>query len=444
MADEVHPETSLPPRVRRRTRRRQAFTAAVATTVLVALVAGTAVGVNALRANRRTLPPVTQIAPCTPGWTISSKPSDPGVRSDLLVAAAAASPDDVWAVGTRFPAGASADQTVALTEHWDGRGWTVVPGADLNGRGAYLTGVVALAPDDVWAVGTLEAKSAAEHQDPLIEHYDGRQWSLVDGAPFPPASPMEPEGLEAIAASASDDVWVLGQDSPVVGGESISRDLFEHWDGRQWSLFVGPQAVDPSVGTAATQVLSAGQSGEVWAAGGKVRGFGEAGQVAGALVERWDGTAWVEAPPPSGDQAVSALAAMGSNDVWAVVGGDLRSVGTYGGGGPEQFAHWDGTNWVPAAPIEGTVDGLAARGPDDVWATGTTGRGGPLIEHWDGRRWQALDINAPDSVSTGLASLSVTPAGSVVAFGSDYPASLGGGFSGSSDQANNYLWIDCA
>jgi hypothetical protein len=287
------------------------------------------------------------------------------------------------------------------------------------------------------------ARSAAEHQDPLIEHWDGQQWSVVQGAQFPPAVPIEPEGLEAIAAAGPDDIWILGQDNPVVNGESISRDLYEHWDGHQWSLFQGPQVMDPRVGTAATQVISADTSGGVWAAGGKIRGVGEAGQFAGSLVERWDGSKWIEGPSPPGDAALSALAVVNPEDVWAVRGGGLRAVGTYGGGGHEEFLHWNGTGWDLSASIDGTLNELAARGPDDVWAVGSTNDGGPLIEHWDGHAWQRLDTKAPDAVTTGLASVSIAPTGAVVAFGSDYPAALGGGYKGPSDQASSYLWVNC-
>jgi hypothetical protein len=380
---------------------------------------------------------------CVSGWEIAPKPQAEGVDADHLVAASAASPNDVWAVGTRFLVGASADQTVALIEHWDGTRWTAVPGADLNGRGGSLTGVAALAPDDVWAVGTLMARSASGHQDPLIEHWDGNQWSVVQGARFPPATPMEPQGLEAIVATSPDDVWILGQANPVVNGESVSLNLYEHWDGHQWSLFEGPQVVDPRVGTAAIQVISADPAGDAWAAGGKIRGFGEAGQFAGSLVELWDGSRWVEAPSPPGDEALSGLAVVGPQDVWVVRGGGLRAVGTYGGGGREELLHWDGTGWESSTVIDGTVNEMAARGPDDVWAVGSTSDGAPLIQHWDGHIWNQLDNQAPDSVTTGLVSASVAPTGVVVAFGSDYPASLGGGYKGASGRANNYLWVDC-
>jgi hypothetical protein len=300
--------------------------------------------------------------------------------------------------------------------------------------------VVALSPDDVWAVGTLMARTDADHQEPLIEHWDGRRWSVAQNAQFPIET--DPEG-EAIAAAAPNDIWILGLDYPVVNGGSISRDLYEHWDGSRWSLFEGPQVIDPAVGTAAVQVLSVDASGDVWAVGGKVRGFSEAGRIAGSLAERWDGSKWVEEPPPPGDAALSALAVAGPRDVWAVRGGGLRTDGSYGGGGREQFLHWNGSGWELSAPIDGTVNGMAANGPVGVWATGSTSDGGPLIEHWDGDAWLQVGEDAPGSVTTGLASVSIAPSGAVVAFGSDYPASFGGGYEGPGNGANNYLWTDC-
>jgi hypothetical protein len=296
-----------------------------------------------------------------------------------------------------------------------------------------LAGVVALAPDDAWAVGTVEGRQGAD----LIEHWNGVNWSEVQA----PASTSG--GLESIAANGPDDIWIKGTDYPVVGGESIAEDVYEHWDGAAWSAFVGPRAVDASVGISATQVISIDATGGAWAGGGTVNGFGEAGQVSGALVERWDGTGWVQIPPPHGDEPVSALTVVGARDVWAVLGGQLRSVGTYGAGGGNVFVHWDGSRWDRSVAVDGSILQMTARGPDDVWAVGITSEGGPLVEHWNGKRWDVLGANAAHSVTNGLVAASVTPTGSLIAFGSDYPSGLGGGSPDSSGQVNNYLWIDC-
>jgi len=410
--------------------------AGVTGVAVVASIVGIGVGLGSVRANHATdiQTPATSLGSCAPGWVVSPKPVAQGIHSDLLVAAAGTSPEDVWAVGTRFRgAGASPVRAEALFEHWDGVAWSVVPGADPGGRGAMLTGIVALAPDDAWAVGTVAGRKAAD----LIEHWDGVSWSEVQA----PSSTSG--GIESIAASAPDDIWVKGTDYPVVGGESIDEDVYEHWDGASWSSFVGPRAVDASLGTSTTQVIAVGPTGEAWAGGGTVKGFGEAGQVSGALVERWDGTSWVQMPPPQGDRPVSALAVVGARDVWAVLGGQLRTFGGWGGGGGNVFVHWDGSGWDRSVAVDGSVMQIAARSPGDVWAVGITSQGGPLVEHWNGKGWDAVDTNAPHSITDGLVAAGVTPTGSLIASGSGHPAGLGGSSTGAVGPLSSYLWIDC-
>jgi hypothetical protein len=393
-----------------------------------------------------TAPTTATTTACVSGWTISPKPYTQG-DVDNLVAESAASFNDMWAVGTRFPPNPSrlGNPSDALLEHWDGRGWTVVPGADTGGRWASLGAVAALAPDNVWAVGTLSGSSNTDlrHQDPLIEHWDGRHWSLVAGAPFPPAAPQEGEGLDGIAAVRPDDVWLRGRDTPGGPKGTISRDLYEHWDGRNWSLFEGPLAMSPAVGLAATQVISSDSSGDVWAAGGKIHGTGEGGQPAGSLVERWNGSQWVETPPPAGLDAVGALAVVGPNDIWAVTGSSLSTgAGSYGTRGSQQFVHWSGTNWTSSAPA-GAVYQMAARGPRDVWAVGgTTDGSGAEVKHWDGRQWTTVDTRAPSPVPP-LSSVAVAATGAVVAFASGYPRSASTAVKAAPDQVKNYLWIEC-
>ncbi|HYS44322.1 MAG TPA: hypothetical protein VEM32_10130, partial [Geobacteraceae bacterium] len=51
---------------------------------------------------------------------------------------AALAPDDVWAVGSRQPSFA---EFQPLIEHWDGTAWSVVPGPYLNGDTNILYGV---------------------------------------------------------------------------------------------------------------------------------------------------------------------------------------------------------------------------------------------------------------------------------------------------------------
>ncbi|WP_329243404.1 hypothetical protein OG417_45855 [Actinoallomurus sp. NBC_01490] len=102
---------------------------------------------------------------------------------------------DVWAVGDVD------DQPAA--EHWDGTSWTASPLPEVpipagESGFSYFNDVVAESSDNVWAVGRLywgggeELKSVkkagnatlaeAEHNQPVIMHWDGSEWSLRLGA----------------------------------------------------------------------------------------------------------------------------------------------------------------------------------------------------------------------------------------------------------------------
>lgn len=95
---------------------------------------------------------------------------------------------NIWIVG---------DQAAGpFVERFDGRRFTrvPVPAGDFmanynNQQDSYLTGVEAVSPRDVWAVGNFG-----------IEHYDGHRWLR--------SSPDD--SLEAITAVTSTDIWATG------------------------------------------------------------------------------------------------------------------------------------------------------------------------------------------------------------------------------------------
>src|SRR5947207_1216403 len=102
-----------------------------------------------------------------------------------------------------------------LIEHWDGRSWSVVPSANFiegTWRINALTAVDGNAADDVWAVGwTVEEsdRRGAAGARALIEHWNGSTWSLVTA----PSTNSNQVLLNDIAVLGSDDVWAVGQQS---------------------------------------------------------------------------------------------------------------------------------------------------------------------------------------------------------------------------------------
>jgi hypothetical protein len=69
---------------------------------------------------------------------------------------------------------------------------------------------------------------------------------------------------------------------------------------------------------------------------------------------------------------------------------------------------WNQTGMKPfPAPATGSLDGVAALAPDDVWAVDTVDAGdgshNGVVVHWDGANWQPFD--APVAPQSGLAGL---------------------------------------
>jgi hypothetical protein len=96
---------------------------------------------------------------------------------------------------------------------------------------------------------------------------------------------------------------------------------------------------------------------------------------------------------------LESVAVTGTDDVWAV------GSHVVGGGSSAYAERWDGSAWVRQAlavpPGHTSISSLydvKAFGPDDVWAVGSIKGEDPLIQHWDGTAWSAVE--APELVGT--------------------------------------------
>ncbi|MGZ5291922.1 MAG: hypothetical protein ACXWEH_06335, partial [Actinomycetota bacterium] len=170
----------------------------------------------------------------------------------ILTGVAAIASNDVWVVGFSGDPAASLERSVVL--HWDGQIWSVVdPGRAVGTGRSALLGIDAIAPDDVWAVGSL-------HNGPLMIHFDGDAWSRSD---------TEVRGVtNAIAPVTPDDAWAAG--SPI-----------QRFDGSAWSDVAQVRSDGVLYGVAAVG------PNDVWAVGARPVGEGSK-----ALVMRFDGSRW--------------------------------------------------------------------------------------------------------------------------------------------------------
>ncbi len=187
-------------------------------------------------------------------WIIVYSPNV-GTSHNYLSGVTAISVNDVWAVGGYFNSGSTVDQT--LTEHWDGSSWSVVSSPNVGTSNNVLSGVSAIAANDVWAVGRYDNVGSTAEQT-LTEHWDGSSWSVV-------SSPNVGTGnnvLSGVSAIVANDVWAVGY--YFNSGSFADQTLTEHWDGSSWSV-----VSNPNVGTGYNNLLSVSaiSASNVWAAG---------------------------------------------------------------------------------------------------------------------------------------------------------------------------------
>jgi hypothetical protein len=238
---------------------------------------------------------------------------------DGLSGISGVAPDDVWAVGA-----ASDGRSFPLTDHWDGESWTQVPAPD-PGDGV-LVAVHATSTADVWAVGR-------DANAPLIEHWDGSAWSLVD-------QPAPLGELADVIGFTPDDVWAVGQVETWVDGFQRITPLLEHWDGTAWSLVDAPH-MGP-LGT--LNGLSGTSSRDIWAVGCTLRAerHGHRTVIEHYDGAQWTRVTSPN-PAPYATQCLSAVSASSPTEAWAVGTYGYNDQGF--GLTHNLLAHWDGTTW---------------------------------------------------------------------------------------------------
>lgn len=339
-------------------------------------------------------------------WVIVPSPS-PGSARNLLFGATGAPGGQAWAVGDRI----SPERprfAAPIVEHWNGSAWNVrvLPGDQSN-----LLGVYAASPADVWAVGFYIIE--LEHTLPVIDHFNGKTWRAV-------ANPRIAYGvLSGIAGTSGSNIWAVGRK---LGRPTVT--VVEHYDGRAWTRVASPSPVTSYIDFGAITAIS---GRDIWAAGDYVNGRG----TFRTLTEHYDGRRWRIVPSPNagpGDNYLSAIAALGPRNVWAVGrafdGARFRPLAL----------HWNGRAWaarpLPAAGSgDNSLNGLAVGPGRILWAVGgAVGRSGAqriLTERFHGGRWRLARSPNANGADNVLYAAATTGGRQVWAVGGWYNGSRG-------------------
>jgi len=305
----------------------------------------------------------------------------PSLRGSFSVYALSSVADDVWAAGR-----AAGPERIVRSSR--GEPWQLVPDSDGSGS-AQLYGVHATASDDVWAVG-YEHVGSSNADRTHIAHRDASGWQRVAS----PNVAHNSNRLVAVDAWGPDDACAVGASTayppsstplglpPVAAWDT----LVLRWDGAHWAA-----AANPGRGLLADACAIDAET--YWAVGTAAPARPARGGALVPLVALYADGSWHQAEPP-GEGTLFGVAATGPDDVWAV--GQDQDPARLGG---PLILHYDGHEWAaidaPAATGQAWLNDVVCAARDDVWAVGAhqpTGGGiGPLILHFDGSSWARVE-----------------------------------------------------
>jgi hypothetical protein len=245
--------------------------------------------------------------------------------------------NDIYAAGYRFMPRRRAETVVY---HWDGIAWARMETPSPGVR-AYLRGVVAVAPTDIWTVGHFSRRGEYGSRT-LVLHFDGTEWER-----FRAPSPERFSTLNAVGAASPGQVWA-------VGGKGTSRPLVLRWNGTEWLNVQVPHRIGGTF-----EALDVVARNELWASGRRIVRYAD---------RQWRLS---KTPDLRGSETYFDVAVAGG-EVWSV--GHrfvLRPYETviplavHRSGGEWQRASFEGDRY-------GHIDGVALDSTGAAWAVGET------------------------------------------------------------------------
>ena len=154
-------------------------------------------------------------------WSIVDTADSSPSEQNGLSAVTCISSSDCWAVGFADSGVSGVQQTLA--EQWNGVAWSIVTtGVPSPTQNNYLVDVSCVDSGDCWAVGTqFDAGGVVGHA--LSEYWDGSGWSVVATAP----SSLQ-TNLGGVACPSISTCWAVG--SATSGSGGTSQTLTERWN----------------------------------------------------------------------------------------------------------------------------------------------------------------------------------------------------------------------
>jgi hypothetical protein len=251
-------------------------------------------------------------------WSAVSTPKLNTNDNAALNGIVAISDNNIYAVGYK-PATNGAVQT--LIEHWDGSTWKVVPTPNANSTGNVLTSVSATSLNDIWAVGDQVAPGIEVRT--LALHFNGSSWSVVPTPNPVGGSSLNQNVFTSVVAVAPDDVTAVG----FTVANLTELTMAQHWDGKSWSIVSTPNKSTAQGSFNTLRGITAVSATDIYAVG-YFANAGSSGQQL-TLILHFNGINWSIIKSPSkgiAQQLNGTFALPDATDVW--VAGAASTNGT--------------------------------------------------------------------------------------------------------------------
>ena len=221
-------------------------------------------------------------------WSLATTPFVSG-EDPILFGMTAISAKDIWVVGGSIVGGT----IQPLFVHYNGSVWKEIPGPMIQTLGpTFIQSVSALATNDVYAVGWSGFEN--DNSQTFVEHWNGKQWSVIPS----PSVGAGANQLNSVVALAKNDVWAVGFSVAVAPPMSAPQQtLIEHWDGTSWKIVPSPDTGHGQFQSNRLFGITAVSPTDLWAFGSAFKPDGSGQQQ--NLLMHWNGTKWLIAPVPN-------------------------------------------------------------------------------------------------------------------------------------------------
>jgi hypothetical protein len=227
-------------------------------------------------------------------------PSPPGTGAFIPpTVISASSANNAWVFADTM------DTTTSATRasHWNGSRWTSFSFP----RNSATTAAAVFSRTEVWALGEI----VSANSQPYVVRFNGSRWLRVP-------SPLLPQDASALAP---DDIWTVGT---LTGPGNVWAAA--HWNGSSWRTLRFPQLHLPSAAEIANAAIEGFSAHDAWIdIGLDNRGVAP---YPGIIILHWNGRAWSRVPIPYRTLVVGDISRDGRGGIWIYATVSATATGT--------------------------------------------------------------------------------------------------------------------